>query len=213
MSMSETLVLCGGGFKSQVAAATLGQMARPDLLYVRDGRPGEAKNLAAFNAICDHVQARRREQIELPHLLTQQGEVMTLTPLGGLQLISAAADYATRLGSQRLVWGVRAGEDFDKLSQITEAIIMVEHLARAAGATLRVQTPLLEMTGEEIVEVGEQLGVPWQLSRDCWLDGEQPCGRCVGCDEREHAFAKLSRERPDNAPRRRPGETVGPGRA
>lgn len=193
MSTSDTLVLCGGGFKSQVAAATLGQMARPDMLFVRDGRPGETKNLEAFNAICEHVQARRREQIALPDLLTAEGEAMKLTPLGGLQLIAAAADHAARLGVQRLIWGVRAGDDFDKLSQVTEAIVMVEHLARAAGAgTLRVETPLLEMSGREIVEVGEQLGVPWSLSRDCWMGADEPCGVCIGCDERRHAFSPLA---------------------
>jgi len=214
---SETLVLSGGGFKSQVAAAALGAAARPAMLFVHDGRPGEARSRAAFDAICDHLQARRRDHVAMANLFSGHNApgdferhapsdgTVAITPLAGLQLLCAAAAHALRVNAQRLVWAVRAGDDFDKLSQITEAVVMVEHLAAqnpapapvpagaqadvAAGVGLRVETPLLEMTGPEIIEVGQQLGVPWNLSRDCWLDGEAPCGACPGCRERHDAFA------------------------
>jgi 7-cyano-7-deazaguanine synthase in queuosine biosynthesis len=106
-----------------------------------------------------------------------------------LELLTAGAQRAVRHGATRLVWAARAGEDFEKLSRATEAMVLLEHFAGAGGqASLSIETPLLEMRGEEVVEVGERLGVPWRLSRDCWQDQDQPCGQCPGCVERRAAF-------------------------
>ena len=58
------------------------------------------------------------------------------------------------------------------------------------------QTPLLELTDREMVELGAQLDSPFELSWTCFLGGDpgvpaaqrRPCRMCDGCKRRKAAF-------------------------
>lgn len=64
------------------------------------------------------------------------------------------------------------------------------------GGGFVIETPLLEKTKREIVELGRTLGVPYELTWSCYQDGPQPCGVCDSCLFREAAFRALGMEDP-----------------
>lgn len=52
----------------------------------------------------------------------------------------------------------------------------------------RVVAPFLGFPKSAIVQLGESLRVPWQLTWSCYRGGEKPCGTCLACVTRVKAF-------------------------
>lgn len=55
---------------------------------------------------------------------------------------------------------------------------------------LRVFSPVQFMTKTDVVEMGEKLGVPWELTRSCYDGYEAPCLKCDSCLKRIKAFVE-----------------------
>lgn len=49
-------------------------------------------------------------------------------------------------------------------------------------------SPLCDMTKEQVVKLGKELGVPYELTWSCYEGGELPCGKCASCLERIKSF-------------------------
>jgi hypothetical protein len=191
----DVLVLNSGGIKGLVAAATLGPGARPVMMFVHDGRPSGAQHYQAFLQQAVHFDAARRVELSLGHLVLGEGVAVRSAPLARFQLLAAAAGQAVQLGAARLVLPVCVGDSFDDLAQITEALVLLEHAAQVeSGHALKVETPLLDMTLEQVIEVGQKLGVPWRLARVCVQRHPRPCGECSACRTYAQAFSRVGVE-------------------
>ena len=54
---------------------------------------------------------------------------------------------------------------------------------------LRIATPLVNWHKDRVVLLGEELGVPMELSMSCMNpQGDRHCGECSKCRERQDAF-------------------------
>lgn len=135
-----------------------------------------------------------------PVLESPSTSLWMATPGLLLQGMSQALD----LGAPTLVWPVRCGEDLEAASRATQQAILVEQLAQLetsardaarstpetpATTTPNIAVPLLELTDRQVVELGANLGVPWELAWSCQQRAMQPCGVCVNCRRRAAAFA------------------------
>lgn len=69
-------------------------------------------------------------------------------------------------------------------------------LEATTGDFCRMVTPLAEMTKDEVIEYGVSLGVPFELTYSCYMNGKVPCGKCGGCLDRQRAFEKLEIQDP-----------------
>lgn len=58
-----------------------------------------------------------------------------------------------------------------------------------AGPPAIVQ-PFAGMKKEDVLTLGTRLGVPFEVTWSCWVDGDAPCGACVSCKDRAEGFAK-----------------------
>jgi len=211
MPKPDTLVLNDGGLKSLVATATAARAAPPMLLYIHDGRPSDAAHHAMFLKQAEHFKAGKRLELSMPHLMHGEGESLHITPLARYQVLTAAVGQAARLGARRLIWPVRVGDAFDAISQIAEALVLLEHAAELeTEADLRIETPLLDMTLVQVIEVGQQMNVPWQLTRTCVMSAGEACGRCACCKQRAEAFAQSNRVDPLTADDAATGDVAKP---
>jgi len=187
------MILHGGGMNSLVALASRAAEPtgeKPALLFVHDGRPSASQRHAAFNLQAEHFGIRQRRELKLPHLHAEGPNGLERQPLARFQLLSAAVSAALRHGMERLVWPVRVGERFERLSSVMEAGVLLEHTAELeTGRRIRIETPLLELTEKQVIEAGHHLSVPWHLARRCDSPLDQPCGQCEGCRARRRAFA------------------------
>lgn len=58
------------------------------------------------------------------------------------------------------------------------------------GNEIIVDAPLLHMKKEEIVKLGRELRVPFELTWSCYQGKDYPCRECDSCRFREEAFSK-----------------------
>ena len=60
-----------------------------------------------------------------------------------------------------------------------------------------VETPILDLSKAEVLRLGEDLGVDWELTFSCYNDRDgRPCGECPACLERAAAFAEAGIDDP-----------------
>ena len=57
------------------------------------------------------------------------------------------------------------------------------------GNPIAIRTPLIELTKEQIVRTGVDLGAPLHLTWSCYRGGDRPCGTCDACTLRAGGFA------------------------
>jgi len=50
--------------------------------------------------------------------------------------------------------------------------------------------PFINKTKTDIVTIGLKIGVPYNLTRTCYKDQENACGKCGACNERLESFKK-----------------------
>ncbi len=73
---------------------------------------------------------------------------------------------------------------FQRLASLATARGVKEHW------TPRLVAPLLRLSKEEIVRLGERLQVPWEKTWSCYAGEARPCGRCDACRLRALGFRK-----------------------
>eukprot|EP00871_Galdieria_phlegrea_P004541 jgi/Galph1/5088/GphlegSOOS_G3760.1 len=124
---------------------------------------------------------------------------VTYVPARNTIFLSYALAYAEVIGSSDIFIGANVidysgypdcrpeyFEAFEKLAAIGTK-------AGVEGLALRIHTPLLRLSKEEIIQKGLQLGVDYSLTHSCYDPEEEgkPCLHCDACLIRQEAFQKL----------------------
>ena len=124
------------------------------------------------------------------------GIPITYVPARNLVFLSLAAGFAETIGSSDLFAGVNAVDYSgypDCRRPFIDAFAAAATLATRAGAEgamLRVHTPLIDLTKEQIIRTGVRLGVDYGLTHSCYdPDGSgAACARCDSCRLRRLGF-------------------------
>ena len=103
-------------------------------------------------------------------------------------LLSKTSVFCAKHGIHRIALGSLSGNPFpDATTAFFSA--MSTALSEGLGHQLSVVTPLAHLHKEDVVRLGRSLGVPMELSLSCMNpQGDQPCGKCSKCRERDDAF-------------------------
>jgi hypothetical protein len=89
----------------------------------------------------------------------------------------------------RVVMPYHCGNQVEEIERITELALLAQQIAQVEyGSKARVETPLLELTDAELIELGLQMEVPFDRSWSCQRGAALPCGQCKGCEARRLAF-------------------------
>ncbi len=210
MHAEKTVILTSGGLRSLVATAVvLSASERPPvtLLHIRDHRYNAGVRREYVRRQAEHFELKRVIELELPDLWRPDGttpvadEAITdgsaspSAPLAQPRILLAALAHAIAVRASRLVWPAQVNGDFDRVARMTEQMVLVQHLGQLepgvggpAGAPPMVETPLLELTDRQVIELGGQLDVPWLLAWTCQLHPDRPCMGCDACRRRSAAF-------------------------
>ena len=57
-----------------------------------------------------------------------------------------------------------------------------------SGKQLKLEAPFVNMTKADVVKIGLELKVPYELTWSCYEGGDKPCGQCGTCIDRAKAF-------------------------
>lgn len=125
--------------------------------------------------------------------IKKEGIPSTYVPGRNLMFLSVAGSLLDALGAQAIVAGPNA-VDFSGYPDCTPAFFKAaaEALSRGTkqGVTrgIEVLAPLMKLSKAEIVKLGAQLGVPFELTWSCYAGGDKPCGKCDSCKLRAKGF-------------------------
>lgn len=171
-----------------------------------------AKAIAHCVAVVEHQQvsfdlrawggsALTDTKIDLPHdrSITQMSENIPVTyvPARNTIFLSFALAYAETIGADCVYIGVNALDYSgypDCRPDYIEAMQSVFRLGTKQGRegqAIAIVTPLINLRKTEIIQLGNQLGVPWEKTWSCYAGEDLACGVCDSCQLRLAAFAQL----------------------
>lgn len=120
-------------------------------------------------------------------------ENMRITVVPNRNAIFLAMAYAKAAadGAGIVATAVHAGDHAiypDCRPEFIAAFAAMENEALEGLADIELQTPFVHKSKADIVRVGAELGVPFELTWSCYKGGEIHCGACGTCFERREAF-------------------------
>ncbi|MBD2360711.1 7-cyano-7-deazaguanine synthase QueC [Anabaena minutissima FACHB-250] len=122
---------------------------------------------------------------------------VTYVPARNTIFLSFALAYAEAIAAERVYIGVNALDYSgypdcrpDYIQAMQEVFRLGTKQGRV-GQPIKIVAPLLELKKTEIIQLGNQLGVPWDLTWSCYAGGDVACGVCDSCRLRLAAFAEL----------------------
>ena len=127
---------------------------------------------------------------------------ITYVPARNTIFLSFSLSYAEARGAQRVYIGVNALDYSgypDCRPDYIQAMQEVFELGTKQGTqgqAIRIVTPLINLRKTAIIELGNQLGVPWEQTWSCYAGGDVACGVCDSCLLRLAAFAELGLKDP-----------------
>jgi 7-cyano-7-deazaguanine synthase len=127
----------------------------------------------------------------------------TYVPARNLIFLSLATAYAEVIGAQAIYTGVTAVDYSgypDCRPEFIQSMTDTINLATKMGVTgedrLRIKTPLIHLSKAEIIRIGLDLQVPYELTTSCYLGEEEACGVCDSCRLRLKGFAENGAQDP-----------------
>lgn len=118
--------------------------------------------------------------------------VSTYVPFRNGLFLSSAASIALSKDCQVIFYGAHAddaaGAAYPDCSPVFNQA-MGQAIWEGSGRQLKIEAPFVNKNKAEIVKMGLELKVPYELTWSCYEGGEVPCGRCGTCIDRAKAFA------------------------
>ncbi|MCR5737556.1 MAG: 7-cyano-7-deazaguanine synthase QueC [Eubacterium sp.] len=125
--------------------------------------------------------------------------VSTYVPFRNGLFLSSAASIALSKDCEVIYYGAHAddaaGFAYPDCSEVFNQA-MNDAIWEGSGHQLRIEAPFVKMTKADVVKMGLELGVPYELTWSCYEGGETPCGKCATCIDRNAAFAENGMEDP-----------------
>jgi len=146
------------------------------------------------------------DTMELPRdrSLTEMSDSIPITyvPARNTIFLSFALAYAEAKNADRVYIGVNALDYSgypdcrpDYIQAMQEVFRLGTKQGRE-GESIAIVAPLIDLKKTEIIQLGDRLGVPWELTWSCYAGGDVACGVCDSCRLRLVAFAELGLKDP-----------------
>ena len=219
MSKRSLAVVCvSGGMDSAVAAALAAREHRVAFLHANYGQRTESRELACFHALADHYRAESRLVVEFSDLRQIGGSSLTdaavpvregepvegvvptsYVPFRNAHVLSAAVSWGEVLGAETIyigaVWEDSSGYP-DCRPEFYRAFEETARLGTRPETSLRIVTPLIDLSKSEIVRRGLLLGVPLEKTWSCYQAEDRACGVCESCRLRLRGFREAGSRDP-----------------
>jgi 7-cyano-7-deazaguanine synthase len=219
----KAVCLLSGGMDS----STLAYLARDRgyeilALHLNYGQRTEVRELASAIAVAERLGALEFLPVSIEYLrlfgtssLTDPSIAVetydpsapelpnTYVPFRNGNLLAIATSYAESRSADAIFIGVQALDYSgypDCRPQFIAAFQRAIDLGTSDTTAIRLESPFVGLTKTEILRIGLDLGVPYDLTWSCYQDGHEACGVCGSCHYRQAAFAELGI--PDRIPYR-----------
>jgi 7-cyano-7-deazaguanine synthase len=212
-SKSGAIVLASGGLDSAVCLAEAVRDHEVSLLHINYGQRTEARELAAFHALGDHYDIRRRLVADISYLKEIGGSSLvdekmtvetglpgpgqqvpsTYVPFRNAHILCVGISWAEVIGAGSLFIGAvqEDGSGYpDCRQEFYDKFAAAADAGTKPDTRVAIRTPLIRLTKKDIVLRGMQLQAPLHLTWSCYTESEQACGVCESCRLRLRGFAE-----------------------
>jgi 7-cyano-7-deazaguanine synthase len=122
---------------------------------------------------------------------TEEAARKTVVPNRNMIMLSVAAGYAEAREIPQLFYAAHKNDRTiypDCRPEFVQAL-RPAILLGTAWHPVKLQAPFVDMSKAEIVRIGLQMQVPYEMTWSCYKGEQRPCRTCPTCVEREEAFA------------------------
>ena len=121
----------------------------------------------------------------------ETGLISTYVPFRNGLFLSTAASIAMSRDCDVIYYGIHADDVADSAYPDCSPVFndaIGNAIWEGSGHQLKIEAPFVNMKKAEIVRLGLELRVPYELTWSCYEGGEEPCGKCATCIDRRSAF-------------------------
>ena len=122
---------------------------------------------------------------------TKGSPVTTYVPFRNGLFLASAASIALSKKCNVILYGAHhddaAGNAYPDCSAAFNNA-MNSAIAEGSGHQLHIEAPFVSKGKKEIVKLGLELGVPYEMTWSCYEGSDKPCGKCATCLDRRAAF-------------------------
>lgn len=207
---SKPLAVClvSGGLDSAVTAAVaIGDGFATRFLFVDYGQKTGSKERRSATALAKHFAAVQLDLVRLPWLKTFGGSGLfrsdvsldesnsqfEYVPFRNSILLAVATALAEVSDADRVYIG-STGSDRICPDNSPEFIAAFQKLAKVGtmiNTGIKITAPLIELNKQQVVQLGTNLNVPFELTWSCHNVTQHACGNCSNCLSRKAAFQSL----------------------
>jgi 7-cyano-7-deazaguanine synthase len=207
--MNRSVVLLSGGMDSAVTASVAARDSDElYLLHANYGQTTEARELDVFRKLVEFYRPAGVLEVNIESLKLIGGSALTdpsittpVTPTDGIpvtyvpfrnaHLLSIAVSWAETLHASRVYIGA-VEADSSGYPDCREAFYRRFQQAvdegTAAEPRIEIVTPVIYLQKHEIVQLGMELGTPFEHTWSCYRFSGKACGVCDSCRLRLKAF-------------------------
>ncbi len=214
------IALVSGGMDSCLTAAIANTKHKNlAFLHLNYGQKTQDRELQCFHEIAEHygVPESRRKVIDVSFLKQIGGSSLTddtmevtnyegdsseipssYVPFRNTHIIAMAVSWAEVIGAKRIFIGA-VFEDSSGYPDCRPAYYEAYNNLIKQGTKagdIRIETPIIHMSKDEIVKKSIELGAPLKHTWSCYARGDKSCGVCDSCALRLRGFQKAGVEDP-----------------
>ena len=105
---------------------------------------------------------------------------------------SIALSYAETINADIIIVGWNSEEGMTFPDNSKDYLTKFNQLLEVGSPdNIEIKAPCIDLTKEEIVELGLEVNAPMNLSYSCYKGEDEPCGVCESCMRRRRAFEKV----------------------
>ncbi|MFI5211374.1 MAG: 7-cyano-7-deazaguanine synthase QueC [Ignavibacteria bacterium] len=207
---STAIVLVSGGMDSLVTAAIASKEHKLAFLHVNYGQRTEKRELKAFNDIAVDFGVTQKLVVDITYLsqiggssltdksievdnadLNFEGIPASYVPFRNANMLSIAVSWAEIIGAEKIYIGAVEEDSSgypDCRKVFYDAFNKTIELGTKPNTNIRIETPIIDMKKHEIIKLGAELNVPFELSWSCYKNEDIACGECDSCALRLRGF-------------------------
>ena len=206
---TRAVVLLSGGMDSCVCAALAVRDHVAAAVHVSYGQRTEERERNSFLGICERLEIRDKLLVRNEALRAIGGSALTdssiavpnaeglghgvpvtYVPFRNAHFLAVAVSWAEVLGAAKVYIGAVEPDSSgypDCRPAYYEAFNRIVKMGTKDG-NIEIVTPLIAMRKAEIVRLGLELNVPFDLTWSCYSREDRACGVCDSCVLRLRAF-------------------------
>ena len=129
--------------------------------------------------------------------ITSEFSKPIIVPFRNGVMLSIAVAFAESLGAERVFYGAQ-GSDAKHYPDCRGTFVKAFESAARFGtdSKISIEAPLITLKKSGVLKLGEELGVPFEMTWSCYSQRRKHCGECESCNNRKQAFTDAGIEDP-----------------